>query len=105
MKQLIEINKHIQKLYESTKIGKVMNRIEKNKMKMIKVILGDYFKTSAEWQKLKPKIIILAPDGWNRKNYEYSWNEEPITEQEYKNRRVKSTCKWLVPIMKLTEQD
>ena len=82
-----------------------MNSIEKSNMKTINVNLGDYFKPSAEWQALKPKVIILDPDGWDRLNYEYSWNEELITEREYKNRRVQSTCKWLVPLLTLTEKD
>jgi len=38
-------------------------------------------KTSAQWQSLYP-----------RKNYDYSWNEELITLEEYKNRCNRSTC-------------
>lgn len=30
--------------------------------------------------------------GWDRKNYDYSWNEELITLEEYKNRCNRSTC-------------
>ena len=53
-------------------------------------------KTSAEWQELTPEIIVLDPDGWNRKNYDYSWNVERITEKEYNSRVSKSTCKWRI---------
>lgn len=49
-------------------------------------------KTSAEWQKLKPKVLVLDPDGWDRKNYQFSWYEELITEEEYQRRLMMSTC-------------
>ena len=48
-------------------------------------------KTSAEWQKIYSNIEILDPDGWDRSNYEYSWNKEKITVTEYFLRRSKST--------------
>ena len=35
-------------------------------------------KTSAQWQSLYPYPKVLDPDGWDRKNYDYSWNEELI---------------------------
>ena len=31
-------------------------------------------------------------NNWDRKNYDYSWNEELITLEEYKNRCNRSTC-------------
>lgn len=49
-------------------------------------------KTSAQWQSLYPYPKVLDPDGWDRKNYDYSWNEELITLEEYKNRCNRSTC-------------
>ena len=45
------------------------------------------------------------PDGWDRQDYEYSWNVEQITETEYKRRRSLSTCKWTVSPLILTDQD
>jgi hypothetical protein len=48
-------------------------------------------RTSAEWQLLKPETIVLDSDGWDRKNYEYSWGQEMITESEYNNRLFRST--------------
>lgn len=36
--------------------------------------------------------MVLDPDGWDRKNFDYSWNEELITLGEYKERLSKSTC-------------
>lgn len=50
-------------------------------------------KTSEEWQKLC-KVTILDPDGWDRKNYQYSWHEELITQQEFEQRIITSTCEF-----------
>ena len=49
-------------------------------------------KTSEEWQKLYPDIIVYDPDGWDRKNWEYSWHVELITKEEYDKRVFNSTC-------------
>lgn len=49
-------------------------------------------RTSQEWQELKPEIIVYDSDGWDRKNYQLSWYEELITEEEYNSRLVRSTC-------------
>jgi hypothetical protein len=55
-------------------------------------------KTSEEWQK-ECNVIILDPDGWDRKNYDYSWKEELITKSEFEKRMCISTCKWTKPIL------
>jgi hypothetical protein len=34
----------------------------------------------------------MDPDGWDRKNFEYSFNEELITKDEFKTRIMFSTC-------------
>ena len=47
-------------------------------------------KSSKYWQSLT-KIIILDPDGWDRENFEKSW-EELITKEEFDNRVAHSTC-------------
>ena len=52
--------------------------------------------TSQEWQELHPDIVVMDPDGWDRKNYQFSWYEEQITEGEYFIRRLSSTCKFNV---------
>lgn len=49
-------------------------------------------KTSKNWQKLC-KIQILDPDGWNRKNFDYSWKEELINRNEFEKRMFHSTIK------------
>ena len=51
-------------------------------------------KTSAEWLKLIPsefKFRLMDPDGWDRTNWEYSFNEELITKAEFMNRLMSST--------------
>jgi len=48
-------------------------------------------KTSEEWAKNYP-YTIYDPDGWDRKNYEFSWFKELITFEEFKNRALRSTC-------------
>lgn len=55
-------------------------------------------KTSQEWLESIPKefgVVIYDPDGWNRKNYKYSFHEELITKEEFKMRLSNSTilCK------------
>lgn len=50
------------------------------------------FKTSDEWQKTNPNIIVLDPDGWDRANYQFSWFEEKISLEEYERRILYSTC-------------
>lgn len=47
---------------------------------------------SSEWQTMFSDIIVRDPDGWNRQNYQFSWFEEHITIEEYKNRIMYSTC-------------
>lgn len=49
-------------------------------------------KTSEEWQKLYPDIIVYDPDGWDRINWQYSWHTELITKEEYDKRVFNSTC-------------
>ena len=49
-------------------------------------------KTSEEWQKQFPRLIVYDADGWNRGDWQYSWYEEQITEEEYKARTQRSTC-------------
>jgi hypothetical protein len=56
--------------------------------------------TSEQWQTLFP-VRVIDPDGWDRRNFNYSWSEERITLAEYKRRLVVSTIdtaafrKWL----------
>jgi hypothetical protein len=47
-------------------------------------------KTSAEWVK-DVSYRILDPDGWDRANYDYSFNKEKITFAEFQRRLFSST--------------
>ncbi len=52
--------------------------------------------TSSDWVRLveSPVFQILDPDGWDRSNYKFSWFEERITANEFRNRSMLSTCQW-----------
>ena len=50
-------------------------------------------KSSDSWQKEFPNVKILDPDGWDRKNFQYSWFEELISYDEYIRRTVRSTVR------------
>ena len=56
--------------------------------------LAPELKTSAEWEKMPEfkDITILDPDGWDRKNYQYSFYEEKIPIEEFRRRLAPSTC-------------
>jgi hypothetical protein len=47
-------------------------------------------RTSKEWLTIF-KYNILDPDGWDRSNYEYSFNEEKISYPEFMQRVFRST--------------
>jgi hypothetical protein len=49
-------------------------------------------RTSAEWQAQYPQPLVYDPDGWDRKNWQFSWFEEKITLGEYQKRLFGSTC-------------
>jgi len=49
-------------------------------------------KTSQEWQE-ESDVIVYDPDGWDKKNYDYSWFEEKISLVEFEKRFIKSICK------------
>jgi len=51
-------------------------------------------RTSVEWQELYPYPKVMDADGWDRKNFQYSWYEEEITYEEYRDRTMASTCIW-----------
>jgi len=47
-------------------------------------------KVSSEWIK-EYDCKIIDPDGWDRKNYDYSFNIEKITRKEFEFRLLTST--------------
>jgi hypothetical protein len=63
-------------------------------------------KSSKEWQEIYPDILVLDPDGWNRdERYDFEWNQELITLQEYQNKVMRSTCKFKVKFEDYFKQD
>lgn len=50
-------------------------------------------KTSAEWilEEEFKDLTVTDPDGWDRMDFEFSWNEEKITRQQFIERLGKST--------------
>ena len=51
---------------------------------------ADIKQTSEEWQK-ECDYIVTDADGWDRKNYHYSWYVEKITYDEFLQRLIRST--------------
>ena len=51
-----------------------------------------------------PYPKVLDPDGWDRKNYDYSWKEEKITLEEYEARRSQSTCVYSIITERMFEK-
>ena len=63
----------------------------------IQILKGkDELKTSEKWQEENPSPKVLDPDGWDRKNFNFSWFEEKITYTEYLNRVMVSTCEFQI---------
>ena len=51
-------------------------------------------KTSQEWYVFlypNKEVIVYDPDGWDRTNYDFSWYEEQITQEEFNDRVSNST--------------
>jgi hypothetical protein len=51
-------------------------------------------RTSKDWCNIahkKYKLIIYDADGWDRRNYEHSFNQELIDKNEFMNRVSRST--------------
>lgn len=63
-------------------------------------------KTSKEWYStIQSGITIIDPDGWDRSNYEYSFNKEKITKEEFKKRLYASTLQTSKVAMEIFEQE
>ena len=52
-------------------------------------------KTSQEWfeqlENKYPGFVVMDPDGWDRKNYQFSWHKEMISKEEFEKRLLIST--------------
>ena len=51
----------------------------------------EVLRTSEEWA-VQLGADVLDPDGWDRKNFIFSWHEEPITREEFDRRYLRSTA-------------
>lgn len=51
--------------------------------------------TSEYWSKTEDfqRYQVLDPDGWDRKNFQFSWFEELVTKEEFQKRLFESTLK------------
>lgn len=50
-------------------------------------------RTSKEWAAyFENEIQIIDPDGWDRDNFDFSFNQEKITFEEFEYRACRSTC-------------
>lgn len=60
------------------------------------------FKTSEQWANflLEPGQLILDPDGWDRQNFQFSFFEEKINEDEFNRRMMFSTVIIVPPEVK-----
>ncbi len=54
--------------------------------------------TSQQWNVRYPEVTVLDADGWDRKNFQYSWYEEKISFQEYYKRLIMSTIQGKISI-------
>lgn len=54
--------------------------------------MNEILKTSDEWQKDMLEVLVYDPDGWDRRNFKFSWFKEKIAKDEYLRRRAQSTC-------------
>lgn len=50
-------------------------------------------KTSDEWLGEREGIVLLDPDGWSRKDFEYAFYLEEIAESEFDERLSRSTVR------------
>lgn len=51
-------------------------------------------KISCDWYAEYKGVKILDPDGWDRSDFDYSFNEELITKEEFELRLMMSNCKF-----------
>jgi hypothetical protein len=58
----------------------------------VKAVSTGDVRTSADWKKLLyPDSVITDPDGWDRRDFEYSFHQEKISKDEFERRYCEST--------------
>ncbi len=60
------------------------------------VCLDSGFRTSETWA-AQLGAEVLDPDGWDRRNFIFSWHEELITREEFDRRYMRSTIMGVNP--------
>lgn len=53
--------------------------------------MSQELRTSEEWSNTRQDVIVMDPDGWDRRNFQFSWFEEKITSSEFQRRLMRST--------------
>lgn len=105
--ELIQVEAHVKeyKFVENinpTKIDQAMQiregvyRKSPHKAGEVEIFIFEQWKlkTSKEWaEDCRDFVTILDPDGWDRQNYDFSFNQELITKEEFKERITYSTVK------------
>ena len=74
------IEEIIRKYFSESEIWEIKNSI----------YAEDLLRTSAEWIR-NYDVVLLDPDGWDRSNYDFSFNQEEITRLEFEKRLTSST--------------
>tara|TARA_R110000782_G_scaffold29041_3_gene72511 strand:+ start:189 stop:551 length:363 start_codon:yes stop_codon:yes gene_type:complete len=59
-------------------------------VRWLDIPIEEELKTSEEWGNMFERFTIIKPDGWDRKNFEFSWFKELITERQYVSRLTQS---------------
>ena len=75
-----EIDAYYEELYKKYPSGREPSAMEN---------VENGLKTSWAWNQ-EDRVRILDPDGWDRKNYDYSFHEELVTKEEYQMRLLHS---------------
>lgn len=71
-------------------------------------MMNNVMKTSQQWheelQARYPDFLVMDPSGWDRDNYQYSWHEELITNEEFEKRVAHSIYRWLYALQDIADE-
>ena len=98
-----ELKRKCEKFYKKRQVKELHDAIStlemsKRSLEGIRFFISkDEKRTSEDWQKLFPKVLVMDPDGWHRdERYQYEWYEELISIEEYIDKVSHSTCMWSI---------